>query len=297
MSDQHIQRPTNPSSNIVDNCSHKLNKSLHIYKLINSTYIMGPRRPVIERAAAVMPCIAVPCGPDGHIRMPFLNKRTATYRAWRYPQSGGSSLTAPVLPEGNLDKNTSSMRELKCPCEDRILRTLTFIKDCPPFHLLNTKEDGLDFVQGALSSLEEAVACKAYEGACSSISDPDNWDLIFGTCQQALYLCQRLYDFMVTMHFECYVTAVEPVEDDSECQPLMREGHGVATVEERATLLGQEAFVQFSRFHSVITQLLRVFHAYHTGTVFNEENWAIMREEAFNLALQADSLQFRSGPV
>ncbi|GIJ87423.1 hypothetical protein Asppvi_006329 [Aspergillus pseudoviridinutans] len=74
-------------------------------------------------------------------------------------------------------------------------------------------------------------------------------------------------------------------------QPLLLDNYQLATVEERAALLCMFTYVEIKRFHGSVG---RIIETLREQPMFDEDSWALIKGQAYKLAIDTAELRFRS---
>ncbi|KAF7128817.1 hypothetical protein CNMCM5793_003726 [Aspergillus hiratsukae] len=134
----------------------------------------------------------------------------------------------------------------------------------PLLSSLKTKGCGLDYVRRALDLLEPMSTCKQ----CSGKEHVRTF--LYMLCRKILQRCRVFYQHLVRTY----------------------EGKDqLATVKERAALQCMLTHVEIKRFHECVC---RVIETLREQPMFDEDAWAVMKSQAYKLAIDTAELRFKS---
>ncbi|KAH1908792.1 hypothetical protein KXW02_000737 [Aspergillus fumigatus] len=74
-------------------------------------------------------------------------------------------------------------------------------------------------------------------------------------------------------------------------QPLLLDDYQLATVEERAALLCMLTYVEIKRFHVCVGSIIETLG---DQPMFDEDSWAVIKGQAYKLAVDTAELRFKS---
>ncbi|EAW21761.1 uncharacterized protein NFIA_069320 [Aspergillus fischeri NRRL 181] len=74
-------------------------------------------------------------------------------------------------------------------------------------------------------------------------------------------------------------------------QPLLLDDYQLATVDERAALLCMFTYVEIKRFHDCVGSIIE---ALREQAMFDEDSWAVIKGQAYKLAIDTAGLRFKS---
>ncbi|KAH3395383.1 hypothetical protein KXV81_003027 [Aspergillus fumigatus] len=142
-----------------------------------------------------------------------------------------------------------------------------------PCDSLKTKECGLDYIRRALDVLEPMSTCTRCTGKDHVRT------FLYRFCRTILQRCRVFYQHLVRTY------------EGKDQQSLLLDDYQLATVEERAALLCMLTYVEIKRFHVCVGSIIETLG---DQPMFDEDSWAVIKGQAYKLAVDTAELRFKS---
>ncbi|RHZ47735.1 hypothetical protein CDV55_101131 [Aspergillus turcosus] len=179
---------------------------------------------------------------------------------------------AAIPPPTIEDLDLGDYELFPCDCTPQGIRSLeiAYLRS-PPLSSLKTKECRLD-IRRALDSLEPMSTCKRCSGKEYVRA------FLYLLCRTILQRCRAFYQHLVRTY------------EGKDEQPVLLGDYQLATVEERAALLCMLTYVEIKRFHDCVG---RIIETLREQPMFDDDSWALIKGQAYKLAIDTAELRFR----
>jgi hypothetical protein len=193
-----------------------------------------------------------------------------------FPQSSCHKrvLKQAAAPPPTIDLDLGDVELFPCDCTLQGISSVdvSYVSN-PLLSSLKSKQCGLDYIRRALDALEPMSTCDR----CSGKEYVRTF--LYLLCRTILQRCRAFYEHLVRTY------------QGKDRQPLLLDDYQLATVEERAALLCMFTYVEIKRFHDCMG---RVIETLREQPVFDEDSWALIKGQAYKLAIDTASLRFKS---
>ncbi|EAL92791.1 uncharacterized protein AFUA_3G07840 [Aspergillus fumigatus Af293] len=162
------------------------------------------------------------------------------------------------LPTIDIDLGDDELFPCECSLQGINSPDVTYLSN-PLRSSLKTKECGLDYIRRALDVLEPMSTCTR--------------------CTGKDHRCRVFYQHLVRTY------------EGKDQQPLLLDDYQLATVEERAALLCMLTYVEIKRFHVCVGSIIETLG---DQPMFDEDSWAVIKGQAYKLAVDTAELRFKS---
>lgn len=102
---------------------------------------------------------------------------------------------------------------------------------------------------------------------------------LYRFCRTILQRCRVFYQHLVRTY------------EGKDQQSLLLDDYQLATVEERAALLCMLTYVEIKRFHVCVGSIIETLG---DQPMFDEDSWAVIKGQAYKLAVDTAELRFKS---
>jgi hypothetical protein len=179
-----------------------------------------------------------------------------------------------ATPRLTIDPDLGDYELFPCDCTPQGIRALeiAYLRN-PPLSSRKTKECSLDDIRRPLEFLERLGTCKP----CSGKEYVRAFLYLF--CRTILRRCRAFYQQLVRT---C---------EGKDQHPLLLGDCQLATVEERAAVLCMLTYVEMKRFHDCVG---RIVETLREQPVFDDDAWAVMKSQAYKLAVDTAELRVKS---
>ncbi|RHZ65352.1 uncharacterized protein CDV56_109233 [Aspergillus thermomutatus] len=179
-----------------------------------------------------------------------------------------------ATPPPTIDLDLADDELFPCDCTLQGINSLdvAYFRN-PLLSSLKTKECGLDYIRRALDPLEPMSTCKR----CSEKEYVRAF--LHLLCSTILQRCRAFYQHLVRTY------------EGKDQQPLLHSDYQLATVEEQAALLCMFTHVEVKRFHDCVGRIIEMLRE---QPMFDEDSWALIKGQAYKLAIDTAELRFRS---
>ncbi|KAH1431756.1 hypothetical protein KXX32_002906 [Aspergillus fumigatus] len=176
------------------------------------------------------------------------------------------------LPTIDIDLGDDELFPCECSLQGINSPDVTYLSN-PLRSSLKTKECGLDYIRRALDVLEPMSTCTRCTGKDHVRT------FLYRFCRTILQRCRVFYQHLVRTY------------EGKDQQPLLLDDYQLATVEERAALLCMLTYVEIKRFHVCVGSIIETLG---DQPMFDEDSWAVIKGQAYKLAVDTAELRFKS---